>query len=307
MKKTLVALAALAATAAFAQSSVTLSGGVRAALQNSGAAGAKTVVGANDVSVNNITITAVEDLGGGMKATGVYHMRNNLMTGEVSSGQAAATVAGGNANWRNSFATIGGNFGEVKAGRWGLSGLYGFDPFGATGTVYTFSDGIGGRYNSMMQYMSPNMGGVSAQVGVSLQGVAGTEEAQWVYVNYAAGPIAARIFSEKNQAATATQNSAMGLGLSYNMGVANLIAGFATRKGVVSGATVSQQYNIGATIPAGAAMGKVGYLKDQTSGRSVFAAGVDYSLSKTTALFVDIGKDSTVANATWQVGFQKGF
>ena len=85
-------------------------------MQNSGAAGAKTVISGNDVAMNYIAFTAKEDLGNGMSATGYYMMRNNLMTGESSSGQPAAVAALGNANWRNTYAAIAGNFGEVKAG-----------------------------------------------------------------------------------------------------------------------------------------------------------------------------------------------
>ncbi len=276
-------------------------------MQNSGVSGAKTVIGTNDVSVNYIAFTATEDLGGGMSATGYYMMRNNLMTGESSSGQSAATIAAGNANWRNTYAAIAGGFGEVKAGRWGLAGLYGFDPFGATGTVMTFSDAIGGRYNSMGQYKTPTVSGFNATLGMTAQGVAATEEAAWAYVDYAAGPLAARVLYEKNQALTAAQDEAYGAGISYDLGSAKLIAGYAKKQNVVTGNTSAEAYNIGATMPFGAATAKFGYLHSTFADTDMVGVGVDYALSKTTGLFVDIGKLSTNANATFQVGFQKYF
>jgi protein involved in ribonucleotide reduction len=284
-----------------------LSGAVRAAVQNSGVSGAKTVIGTNDVSVNYIAFTATEDLGGGMSATGYYMMRNNLMTGESSSGQSAATIAAGNANWRNTYAAIAGGFGEVKAGRWGLAGLYGFDPFGATGTVMTFSDAIGGRYNSMGQYKTPTVSGFNATLGMTAQGVAATEEAAWAYVDYAAGALGARVLYEKDQALTATQREAYGAGLSYNLGSAKLMGGYAKISNVKSGATTSEQYNIGATMPFGAATAKLGYSHNKIGSIDMVGVGVDNALSKTTALFGDIGKNSANANATFQVGFQKYF
>ncbi len=75
MKKSLVALAALAATTAFAQSSVTISGNADVAYANKEAingTGAKflksTGVGDGANVPNRIILTVTEDLGGGLKA-----------------------------------------------------------------------------------------------------------------------------------------------------------------------------------------------------------------------------------------------
>lgn len=77
MKKSLVALAALAATSAFAQSSVTLSGNIDFAYANVGgtqlwAKGSTVSTTVGTASTSVINIVAVEDLGGGMKVTGKY-------------------------------------------------------------------------------------------------------------------------------------------------------------------------------------------------------------------------------------------
>ena len=306
MKKTLIAIAALAVVGA-ASAQVTLSGGVRAAVQNSGVSGAKTVISGNDVSMNYLAFTAKEDLGNGMSATGYYMMRNNLMTGESSSGQPATVAALGNANWRNTYAAIAGGFGEVKAGRFGLAGLYGFEPFGATGIVLTYTDVLGGRYNAMGQYKSPTVAGFTATLGMTAQGVAGTEEAAWAYGDYAAGAVAARVLYEKSQAVTADQKEAYGAGLSYDLGSAKLLAGYGKISNVVTGATTSEAYNIGATMPFGAATARLGYAHNKIGSTDMVGVGVDYNLSKTTALFGDIGKYSGNANATFQVGFHKMF
>ena len=323
MKKTLVAIAALTLVGA-ASAQVTLSGGVRAAFQNSGVAGAETIVGTNDVAANNITITAVEDLGGGMKATGQYHMRNDIMNGEVSAGRPGTAT---NQLWRNSSVWLDASWGQVRAGRFGLAGLYAFDAFGATGTISPYAgNGIGARFTNMVQYQTPTISGLSAQIGVSMDGAAANEDASWIYINYAAGPLALRLVSEKSAALTLpataavgplpattasvavdAQTTGLGVGGSYDFGRAKVLAGYASSKGTLSGVTSGEEYHIGVTAPFGAATGKAGYKKNQTNGSDIFAVGVDYSLSKTALLFADIGKTSTLANATWQVGVHKMF
>ena len=68
MKKSLIALAALAAvSAASAQSSVTISGNVAAGM--SSLAGVKSIAGLDSTNSNLINFAAKEDLGGGLTAT----------------------------------------------------------------------------------------------------------------------------------------------------------------------------------------------------------------------------------------------
>ena len=326
MKKTLVAIAALTLVGV-ASAQVTLSGGVRAAFQNSGVANAETTLGTNDVASNNVTITAVEDLGGGMKITGLYHMRNDITTGEVSAGRPGTFT---NQLWRNSSVAVDASWGQVRAGRWGLAGLYAFDAFGATGTVNPYAGNSAGytgqRYTNMVQYQTPNISGLSAQVGVSMDGAAANEDAAWIYIDYAAGPLALRVASERSAALTTTSYAAMGflpavtgktavetqtsgvaVGASYDFGVAKLMGAYNSSKATATSVILGEQYSIAATAPFGAAMGKAGYLKNQTTGVDSMGVGVDYNLSKTALVFADIMKQSDLANATWQVGVHKKF
>ena len=69
MKKTLIALAALATTAAFAQSSVTLYGKANVGFQKASGSSAKMAGGA-DGSDSRFGLRGSEDLGGGLKAMG---------------------------------------------------------------------------------------------------------------------------------------------------------------------------------------------------------------------------------------------
>jgi predicted porin len=93
MKKTLVALAALAATSAFAQSSVTLSGNLDQTYYN--ASGVRKFIH-NGNSTSLINIAGVESLGGGQNLKFSLTSELNLMAGQVGAGSTgAATAAAG--------------------------------------------------------------------------------------------------------------------------------------------------------------------------------------------------------------------
>ncbi len=147
MKKSLVALAALAATTAFAQSSVTLSGRASLDVSTWEATGA-TAGTASDFksrtrvadTASRITFAANEDLGGGMRA-GVY-----CETGmNIDSGNANGQANTANANtseWcsREGRAYIGSGDYEVRLGRqnvWWTQGA-----LNQTGSTYLGSDSM---------------------------------------------------------------------------------------------------------------------------------------------------------------------
>ena len=122
MKKTLIALAALAATASFAQ--VTLSGRAAMGVSTYSATGATAGVGADiatrtkvDDYSSRLRFAVNEDLGGGMRAFGVYEFGLNFDTG-TGNGQAAtansATAFNGS---RESHVGIGNNLLELRLGR----------------------------------------------------------------------------------------------------------------------------------------------------------------------------------------------
>ena len=89
MKKTLVAAATLiAATGAFAQSSVTLYGVVDASLENVKGTDSLTRVSSDNYASSRLGFRGVEDLGGGLKANFVLEGGINLDTGDGKSGGA---------------------------------------------------------------------------------------------------------------------------------------------------------------------------------------------------------------------------
>jgi predicted porin len=124
MKKTLVALAALAATSAFAQSTVTLSGRASLDVSTWGTSGSTAGATADHKSrvrvadtASRITFAANEDLGGGNKA-GVYCETGINMDSANIAGQ--ANTDNGNTNTfcsREGRAYFGNNTAEVRLGR----------------------------------------------------------------------------------------------------------------------------------------------------------------------------------------------
>ena len=137
MKKSLIALAVLAASgAAMAQSSVTLYGVADAGV---------TYLNGNDnwsgvTSGNNLTsrlgFRGTEDLGGGLKANFVLEGGFNLDNGDGASSYAGAKAGEGFQFKRRSTVGLAGSFGEVRLGR-ELTAAYNatarYDVFGSVG------------------------------------------------------------------------------------------------------------------------------------------------------------------------------
>ncbi len=126
MKKTLVAIAALAATGAFAQSSVTLYGNLDQAVFGAKQSDTKQVLSSasNAGSTSLWGITGSEDLGGGTKAEFDLKSELTLATGQTSSSGTTATKTSASSNAQsttfNRGAWVGlsdAKFGSFKLGR----------------------------------------------------------------------------------------------------------------------------------------------------------------------------------------------
>lgn len=123
MKKTLIALAALAATGAFAQSTVSIVGTLDVGVKASSTANTGGTTTSNQAVASNLTSTSAikflgsEDLGGGMKANFLMEINPNLVQSSTSN-QAYAFASDYNGTPFNGEQYIGlsGNFGDVKLG-----------------------------------------------------------------------------------------------------------------------------------------------------------------------------------------------
>jgi predicted porin len=195
MKKTLVALAALAATSAFAQSSVVFSGNVDVAWRNqditsgTGTNLFKTGGISEGTNLPNmINISATEDIGGGAKAGVVVENGLNITNGNLFSTRAAAggpqLPAGGStsaelptasystATNRQSYVRYSAGFGEIRAG-FQYTNLYelstrsgymvGAEQYGSL--LHTIGNAsFGGTRANGITYIAPKMGNVTLSV-----------------------------------------------------------------------------------------------------------------------------------------------
>lgn len=274
MKKSLVAMAVLAATGAFAQSSVTLYGrmdlglasgttdtttvgGPTTSVRNSELAGAQ-----NNWTGSRLGVRGSEDLGGGLKANFVYEFRlhpDNTTAGSTNFG---AT--------RTALLQVAGGFGSVTIGTYlnpfddvRLSaGIYGGAGTGNIPGAWTLdkvnSGFLNARSVNSIAYRSPVFaGGFTASIGTTMQDSGSTNSKSTGYiasVGYANGPINALVAYGEGKQKTSTP----GVGAVI---VTPNIGGFATPI-VITPATVGSigenrikdfglraSYNFGVAVP----------------------------------------------------------
>lgn len=313
MKKTLIALAAVAATsAAFAQSSVTIDGFVTLGVEKVTGSSAK-LNAAN--GANQIRFRGTEDLGGGLKATFALAQRFSPESG----------LNDGSANGRPTFqgeSTVGlaGGFGAVKLGR-ALTALQGpvngTDPWGTwtVGSTAFLTSGYSSDKNQAdsagtgrtdgIFYTSPNFGGFTVAATLGLKNAAvtnanNTKNLLSLWASYAAGPLTVAGGYEQNR----QDDDVTALFGIYDMGVVKLGAGYG-KVGLATGADV-KNYNLMAVAPMGAFTLKAGYGNSKTSAgvkTTKFAVGGEYALSKRTYLYSTVARTKVAASTT---GFDLG-
>ena len=166
MKKSLIALAALAATSAFAQSSVTLSGSIEFAVTRS-ATGA-TGLGGSKGDRNNLTFAGTEDLGGGLTAGFTLQHRFRSETGQnggyiVTAGSPVTVDSTGAVAERPLFeqtaiALNSKTLGELKVGRFSNKLAHSYDLQEDSGYGVR-TTGQYGRLSGQIQYTTPDFAG----------------------------------------------------------------------------------------------------------------------------------------------------
>jgi len=208
MKKSLIALATLAATTAFAQSSVTISGTLDAGLMNqkfeNGASANNVSAGSNGAS--RLRFVGVEDIGGGTKANFWLEMQPDFSNGTTN----AAGLFNRGA-WMGLSDTT---FGELRIGRMGtnsVAAVCDIDQQGCYTGVYgggILFSGIasaGGNYSYWMA-ANPTRGGITQATGTYYQATAaGTSSSGAAVTTVVAGSINANNSTEiKNVLASST-------------------------------------------------------------------------------------------------------
>jgi predicted porin len=290
MKKTLIALATLAATASFAQSTVTLSGTLQIGAVNNGktttqAAGATAATNVktsstaahNTWATSTLNVNAVEDLGGGLRASAV-------MISGVGDGFAA----------RERTLGLSGGFGAVRFGRFvpaAAAGFHGFSGVGSAnlaGSIYNMSTAGSAtaamhtnavnfeRQDNVLQYTTPSFSGFTVNLAMvnntsdsDAAALTGKKEGKQtsLHLGYAAGPLSvgfgtnSRTDSTEGTALTvaSTDTDLQWIGASYKLGVATVFATNVTREAKTStggaAATTGTDASVnafGVSVPMGA-------------------------------------------------------
>jgi predicted porin len=325
MKKTLLALAAIAATSAsFAQSSVTLYGVLDASIES--VKGDKTVtrVSSGNLNTSRLGVKGVEDLGGGTFA------KFNLETGVF--GDTGAQSQGARFWNRQAWVGLAGGFGELRLGRT-ISPIYDIaagvlgvqQPYDELKIVGSRATGTYSYVDNAITYLLPTMvPGLSAQLQYTAANgstaTPGNEtpgsnvgKAYGLNVKYVAGPFAAGIGYEniKDDNGVATDgnqkaNDTLGY-VSYDFGAAKVTAYYSaetnlldhvvatsvdTRRTTVAGAKVAVPFTPEFTLQAGLATAR-NVLGNQAGNDNVqlFTLKGLYALSKRTtayALFTNV-------------------
>lgn len=297
MKKSLIALAVLAASgAAMAQSSVTLYG--VADIWVGKVKGSSVQLGDGGVGESRIGFKGTEDLGGGLKASFNFEQGLNLENGATGAALATPTTTFG----RQANVALSGGFGTVKLGRstTALDDVFGafnsgFDSALSANAVWQNS--YVGRANSQLYYASPEFAGFSAAASTQLNGdrPAGAGRESSFNVKYANGPIGAAVGYEDNAVGT-TGTLIAG---SYDLGMAKLLASVYTTKPEVGARTNS--YQIGADVPLSSVLTlSVGYANSKVKGGeadSAFGVAAAYSLSKRTTVYGGFRSESRKSGA----------
>ena len=323
MKKSLIALAVLAASgAAMAQSSVTLYGVADAAVTYVNGLDNWTGLNSGANKTSRLGFRGVEDLGGGLKANFVLEGGFNLDTGDGESG--GATDSGFQFK-RQSTVGLAGNFGEVRLGR-ELTAAYNatarYDVFGSVGIARsqlwedgknldttTFADPYyyttNQRVSNAITYVSPDFSGFKVAANYGFGEIAGENRDGRYFgggLTYDNGPLSLGLGAERlnkgNGAAMQAQSShdltAWSLGGSYDLGVAKLLAGYrqSTAKDVLGlGDLKNRGYMLAVTAPVGPGLVRAAYNRyeakfDGEKGvTDQFGLGYVYNLSKRTSVY----------------------
>jgi len=281
MKKTLIALAAVAVTST-AMAQVTLSGQLAYAWESTSSADAVSVdTNGLGVTDGNLTFRASEDLGGGMKISTsqefVSRGRDTAMTG------------------RNSTISLSGSFGTFTMGSLEAgNGIIGLG--GAGAPVYGLDNGVtlaGAGNVDIAMLALPSMNGFTVVLktidlpagGVHSQGGNITS----VQLKYGAGPLAASVDSTNwgNQSA-AVRGQRTRMSASYDLGVAKV--GFGVENKDNGLAADGSDRIVGISMPMGNMLFGINVASSSTDGVAGNNKGTDlgmkYSLSKQTSVFV---------------------
>jgi GBP family porin len=313
MKKTLLAIAAIAAsTAAFAQSSVTLYGVVDASVESVKGDDTLTRVSSDNLASSRFGLKGTEDLGNGLKANFVLESNMKMDTGANGGG---STRFFDRAAWMS----VAGGFGELRLGRQdtsigllaGNSSILGAQGYDDLKIAKTYSGDVYRRTDNAITYILPTfVDGLSAQVQYSTQ-ASGAEDIDKIgshyglNLQYAASGFSAGLGYINAKNSDTVDDTGILAYVGYDFGVAKLTGyyeqdkrdGMAEKRQVM-GARVDVPFSKDFKLQA-----SVAQVKDQEMTASneddatIIALKGVYALSKRTslyALFTNVKNDDQV-------------
>jgi len=277
MKKTLVAVAALAAIAG-AQADVSITGVMESTYTLNGA---NKGLGNGMNGGSEFRLGGSEDLGNGLKADFNYAFVQNHNN--------SAAIA----NY-NSYVGLGGDFGSVKLGAQFTPlalATWGNDAEGGAANATNLANGSGTQATNSLTYTSPSIMGLTAAYQLSTN--TGATKSTGYSLTYANGPFSASYSANT----TGTAKEITGLGANYDLGVAKVFLNTLNQ----SGARSATGY--GVSVPVGAAT-FIASASTQGSAENYALVG-KYSLSKRTLVYLQsASKSKTVTNS---VGISHSF
>jgi GBP family porin len=328
MKKTLIALAAVAASsAALAQSSVTLYGIVDQSVESVKGNNSVTRVTSNNHTSSRFGLRGTEDIGGGLK--GKFQLESGLGVDVGSSGNINSTN-GQTVRFFDRAAWLGleGGFGELRLGRQdtpigaivgntAILGGQSYDDFSIINTSANpaFANSKYRRADNAVTYILPKLvDGLTAQLqysfAVGSSSATGTEaanddngKAYGLGLQYRAGDFGAGLgyLNAKANTAGTVKDKSVVVYASYDFGPAKL-TGYLNQDSTTGAAEDLRLYGLRVDVPVNkelALQASVSQVQDQTKGAAVeddatiVALKGTYSLSKRTAVY---GLFTTVSN-----------
>lgn len=302
MKKSLIAMAVLAAAGvASAQSSVTLYGVADLAMTDGNNA-AKFQMTGNGVMNNGssrLGVRGSEDLGGGLRANFNFEQGLNMETGATD----AATFQ------RAAWMSLSGGFGTIQLGRTLSPSFFGIAAWELTGTAnysvvgnaLTFANST--RNNSEISYATPNLSGFTAKLGyVTRQDNGGTASKYDLNLIYRGGPLTVGLSHNKTEKVKGNTV----IGAKYNFGAFQLAGSYHD---------VAQINRRGFTVGGQANVGPVSLVLDiarenKSVKKTSYLLEAKYPLSKRTFgyfAYLSRGVAGGSSQNDWSIGLRHNF
>jgi len=282
MKKTLIALAAIAAVGS-ASAQFAVGGKLDVGYSKAGSADASVKSGVWETS--RLIVKGDTDLGSGLKGSA-------YLEGGIGGDLSTASFSGFG---RQAFVSVAGSFGKIDAGSmwspvdtavWYADAME-YNGFSAMGTGFYNADtgnNAQGNVSGSIQYTTPDMSGVTVQL-IAAPGGGTTAYQNYMGggVNYAKGPLNINVAMQTYKTAASATPTATVATVQYNMGAATLIGGYASND---TGTVKQSGFNVGVKVPMGADYIAASYSSYDNGGTTgtLTGFGVNYikAMGKTT-------------------------